>query len=43
MEGVQSAAEIENGNFDAQQHFKAMLMYQEMFLSISLSTSLGLS
>ena len=30
MEGVQSAAEIENGNFDAQQHFKAMLMYQEM-------------
>jgi hypothetical protein len=32
MPGVQSAAEIAQGDFNAPQHFKAMLMYQEMFL-----------
>lgn len=32
MAGIQSAAEIEKGNFNAPEHFKAMLMYQEMFL-----------
>jgi ERCC4-related helicase/uncharacterized membrane protein YgcG len=29
---VQSAAEIDRGEFDAPQHFKTMLMYQEIYL-----------
>ncbi len=32
MVGVQSAKEIDAGRFDAPQHFKVMLMYQEFFL-----------
>jgi hypothetical protein len=32
MPGVQSAAAVARGEFDAPQHFKTMLMYQEFFL-----------
>ena len=32
MPGVQSAEAVARGEFDAPQHFKAMLMYQELFL-----------
>jgi hypothetical protein len=32
MPGVQSAEEIDTGKFDAPQHFKVMIMYQELYL-----------